>query len=394
MSNDFIISQEDWSLHRKGYEDQKRHQEKIKEVMKSKMPDLITEQEIITGNHNGTVRIPIKELNEYKIIYKYEKTQQVGMGNGKSEIGDTVARGKDEESQGEKGNFGPGEGAAGGGYYEAEIDLAEIEKEIFSNMELPNLEKKEAGVMTSDSYEFNDIGRVGITGNIHKKKTLMAAFKRNALNGKSSFYPVKPEDLRYRTWNDIKKPDTRAVIIAMMDTSGSMGIWEKYMARSFFHWTKRFLETKYESVEIVYISHSTNAWITNEHNFFHKGDEGGTICSSAERLALKLINEKYSPSQYNIYAFHASDGDNLTSDNARAVKLIEEIMKKANLFAYIEVNQYNRHSTFFSALKYIRNEKFRHYIMREKADVYNALKSIFRKEDLYGEENKETYKSS
>jgi hypothetical protein len=304
-----------------------------------------------------------------------------GMGNGDSEIGDVVAR---EPGEGKKGS-GKGQGAGdkpGEDWYEAEFSVEELQKELFQELELPNLEKKQAGIMESQSYEFNDIGRIGITGNIHKKKTLMAAFKRNAVRGKSSFYPIKPEDLRYRTWNDIPKPDTRALIIMMMDTSGSMGIWEKYMARSFFFWTKRFLDTKYEKVEVEFIAHHTDAYVTNEHNFFHKGDAGGTICSSAHRKALQLINEKYPPSQYNIYLFHASDGDNLTSDNARCVRYTEELMEKANMFGYIEVNQYDRHSTLRSAYKYIKNKKFRQCIIKERYDVYESLKSMFRKEEI------------
>ncbi len=52
------------------------------------------------------------------------------------------------------------------------------------------------------------------------------------------------------------------------------------------------------------------------------------------KKALELIDNKYSPDRYNIYPFHFSDGDNLTSDNARCVKLVEELMKKCNMFGY------------------------------------------------------------
>ena len=37
----FIVSQENWSLHRKGYHDQQRHQEKVKEAIKKNLPDLL-----------------------------------------------------------------------------------------------------------------------------------------------------------------------------------------------------------------------------------------------------------------------------------------------------------------------------------------------------------------
>jgi sporulation protein YhbH len=379
-NHSFLVSQEDWSLHRKGYEDQKRHQEKIKEIMKESIDWLVTEEDIVLKKGIDKVRIPIKELQEYKLIYHYDKTKHVGMGNGDSEIGDTIARGKSDA----KGNSAPGKNGGGDmpgeDIYEAEISLDEIKKEIFDELELPSLDKKQAGIMESESYEFNDIGRIGITGNIHKKKTLMASFKRNILNGNGSFYPIKPEDMRYRTWNDIKKPDTRAVIFAMMDTSGSMGIWEKYMARSLFFWTKEFLKTKYEHVEIVYITHHTEAKVVSEDDFFHKGESGGTICSSAYRKTLQLIDEKYPPSQYNIYPIYISDGDNLTSDNARCVKLIETLAEKSQMVFYGEVNQYQRHSTLWLGLKHIRHEKFRHYVMTQREDVLKALKALFRKE--------------
>ena len=96
--------------------------------------------------------------------------------------------------------------------------------------------------------------------------------------------------------------------------------------------------------------------------------------------ALELIDNKYSPDRYNIYPFHFSDGDNLTSDNARCVKLVEELMKKCNMFGYGEVNQYNRHSTLMSAYKNIKDENFRYYILKQKADVFHAMKSFFREE--------------
>ena len=193
--------------------------------------------------------------------------------------------------------------------------------------------------------------------------------------------------LDWRTWGRsdrfyIKEfeADTNLRLCLLLDTSGSMGIWEKYMARSFFFWMTRFLRTKYETVEIEFIAHHTEAKVVSEEDFFSKGESGGTICSSAYRKALELINQKYDPSRYNIYPFHFSDGDNLTSDNARCVKLVNELMKVSNMFGYGEVNQYNRHSTLMSAYKNIQDESFRHFILKQKSDVFHAMKSFFRKE--------------
>ena len=100
----------------------------------------------------------------------------------------------------------------------------------------------------------------------------MTAFKRNAMSGKPKFHPIDKEDLKFKTWNEIVKPDSKAVVLAMMDTSGSMGIWEKYMARSFFFWMTRFLRSKYETVEEEFIAHHTEAKVVSEEEpLFKRG---------------------------------------------------------------------------------------------------------------------------
>jgi sporulation protein YhbH len=303
----------------------------------------------------------------------------VGQGDGDSQVGDVVAR----DGSGAQKGPGKGQGAgdqAGEDYFEAEVSLMELEEALFKQLELPNLKRKEQEENLVENIEFNDIRKTGLMGNIDKKRTMMSAFKRNAMSGKPSFHPIYKDDLKFKTWNEVVKPDSKAVVIAMMDTSGSMGIWEKYMARSFFFWMTRFLRTKYETVEIEFIAHHTEAKVVTEEDFFSKGESGGTICSSAYRKALELIEDKYNPRKFNIYPFHFSDGDNLTSDNARCVKLVEELMKVSNMFGYGEVNQYNRHSTLMSAYKNIKDEHFRYYILKQKADVFHAMKSFFQKE--------------
>ncbi|MDM5357311.1 sporulation protein YhbH [Peribacillus sp. RS7] len=376
----YVISQENWTLHRKGYDDQQRHQEKVQEAIKNNLPDLISEESIVMSNGRDVIKIPIRSLDEYKIRYNYDKNKHVGQGDGDSKVGDVVARDGSPSDAG----AGKGQGAgdkAGEDYYEAEVSMMELEEALFSQLELPNLQKKEQAEHTLEHIEFNDIRKTGLMGNIDKKKTMISAFKRNALSGDPGFHPIYQEDFKFKTWNEIQKPDSKAVVLAMMDTSGSMGLWEKYMARSFFFWMNRFLRTKYETVEIEFIAHHTEAKVVPEEDFFSKGESGGTICSSVYRKALELIDHKYDPAKFNIYPFHFSDGDNLTSDNVRCVKLVEELMKVSNMFGYGEVNQYNRHSTLMTAYKNIDNEKFRYYILKQKADVFHAMKSFFKDEE-------------
>lgn len=227
----FIISQEDWSLHRKGYDDQQRHQKKVQDAIKNNLPDLITEESIIMSNGKDIVKIPIRSLDEYKIRYNYDKNKHAGQGDGDSEVGDIVAR-----DGSDKRGAGKGQGAgdqAGEDYYEAEVSLIDLEEALFSEMELPNLEQKERDDIVVEDIEFNDIRKTGLTGNIDKKRTMLSAFKRNAMTGKPSFYPIYPEDLKFKTWNDSVKPESKAVVLAMMDTSGSMGVWENIWREAF-----------------------------------------------------------------------------------------------------------------------------------------------------------------
>ncbi len=158
-----------------------------------------------------------------------------------------------------------------------------------------------------------------------------------------------------------------------------MGSFEKYCARSFFFWMTRFLRQQYEKVEIVFIAHHTEAKEVTEDEFFTRGESGGTICSSAYLKALEIIDRRFPPANYNIYPFHFSDGDNLTSDNDRCVKLIDELLKRCNMFGYGEVNQYNRSSTLMSAYRHINKPNFMHYVIKEKGEVYKALKTFFHK---------------
>ncbi len=388
MSSSFTISREDWSLHRKGYQDQMRHQQKVREAIKNNLPDLISDESIIMSDGRQIVKIPIRSLEEYRFRFNFNKQQHAGQGNGKTKVGDVLAR----EAAGQP---GMGQGGSGAGdqpgvdYYEAEVTLDDIEEMLFAELELPNLQPKEQDQMVVQDIRFNDVRKKGLMGNLDKKRTLLEALKRHRMRGGTGMGRITPEDLRFKTWEEVEQPHSNAVIIAMMDTSGSMGTFEKYVARTFFFWTVRFLRTKYEKVEIVFIAHHTEAKEVSEEEFFTRGESGGTICSSAYRKALEIIHDRFPSSRYNIYPFHFSDGDNLTSDNERCVQLVNELLEHSNMFGYGEVNQYNRTSTLMSTYRHIQNPKFMHVLIRDKADIYQALKTFFRARNRLGGDGRE-----
>lgn len=152
----YVISQENWSLHRKGHQDQQRHMEKVKDAIKNNLPDLVSEESIVMSNGREVIKIPIRSLDEYKIRYNYDNSKHVGQGQGDSNVGDVVAR---EPGRGNQGN-GQGKEAGdkpGKDYYEAEVTIEEIQNVLFKELELPNLQQKEKQDIKTEKIEFNDI---------------------------------------------------------------------------------------------------------------------------------------------------------------------------------------------------------------------------------------------
>jgi len=366
------ITRHDWTLHRKGPVDQERHKQRIKDAIRENLADIVSEENIILSDGKKTIKVPIRSLEEYRFRFDPHKDKGVGQGNGQSKVGDSLGPAS-----------GPGQGEAGTepgvDYYEADVSVDELAELIFEDLGLPNLEEKRDRQLEAETVRFVDIRKSGIFSNLDKKRTIRENMKRNAMHGKAAFGDLKNEDLRFKTWDRDIRFESNAVVIAMMDVSGSMGDFEKYIARSFYFWMVRFLRTKYQNVQIVFISHHTEAREVTEQEFFTKGESGGTRVSSAYRLALDIIAERFPSADWNIYPFHFSDGDNHSSDNDTCVQLAMELIDRCNLFGYGEIHETQRYfySTLMSAFNAIENEKFIGVSIAEKTDVYAALRRFF-----------------
>ncbi len=189
---------------------------------------------------------------------------------------------------------------------------------------------------------------------------------------------------------DFEVADHHNYIVDGILSHNSMGEFKKYIARSFFFWMVRFLRTKYDNVKIVFISHHTEAKEVSEEQFFTQGESGGTVVSSAYKLALEIIEERFHPRDWNVYPFHFSDGDNYYSDNEDAVKLADTLIETCNLFGYGEIGEegmasYRRSSgallsIFNDRLK--NQERFIGVRIDDKEDVYPALKQFFGKRGI------------
>lgn len=372
----FVLSRDDWSLHRKGERDQERHTRKVKEAIRNNLKELVSEEAIITSQGERMVKVPIREMDEPRFRYDYGRQQHVGQGNGGTKAGDVLGRASRNGRQPGQGQEGEPGDQPGVDYYEAEVTVDELAELIFEDLQLPRLQRKQEADMSIDDIRFNDIRRKGMMGNIDKRRTLLESLKRQSLSGGGAGL-IKNEDMRFKTWEDIRIPQSNAVVLAMMDTSGSMGSFEKYIARSFYFWMVRFLRTRYERVEVCFLAHDTEAKQVQEEAFFTKGESGGTRCSSVYSLALDLLEREYPGSAYNAYAFHFTDGDNMDSDNALSAELVKQLLLRTNLMGYGEIRRYMRASRLWDSLSAIKQETFSTSVLQEKGDVYRTLKQFF-----------------
>jgi uncharacterized protein len=196
-------------------------------------------------------------------------------------------------------------------------------------------------------------------------------------------FPFHQRDLRYKHIETDTREESNAVVMCIMDTSGSMDTMKKYLARSFFFLLYQFISTRYRNVEIVFIGHHTEASEVTEEEFFHKGESGGTFISSAYQKALEIIQARYHPSLWNIYAFHCSDGDNFDSDNPQALRAARELSDVCNLFGYGEIKPLGSRyyeSSMLNIFRRLDADNFQTVLIERKEDIWPSFKAFLGKD--------------
>ncbi|MGM0424650.1 MAG: DUF444 family protein [Thermodesulfobacteriota bacterium] len=353
--------------------DAARHRSKQREAIKRGMRDIVADESIITRRKDEKVKVPIRGIKSYKFRHGSPDGLGAGAGHGQGQPGDIIGRKPGRGKPGQAGDK-PGED-----YIESEIELSELIQYMLEDMGLPNLQTKEvAKLVTPEGWTFKNISKTGLRPNIEKKRTMQEGMKRlihfieelkretgrpeqecetalelaqgdinQALEmlQDPSFSPdehleasaiITQNDLRFRTMEEEEEYHSNAVVLAMMDVSGSMGLDKKYIARSFFFWLVEILRHLYDNVEIRFITHTTEAKLVDEYHFFHKGESGGTFCHTAFDLAAELVNSQYPSSKYNVYSFLFSDGDDWKPE--LTVKSLRRLLELGvNMVGYGEI---------------------------------------------------------
>ena len=406
--------------------DRLRHRQKIRESIRENIADIIAEESIIGKSRDRVIKVPIRGIREYRFVYG-DNTPGVGQGNGSSQPGQVVGKnGQEGEGQGnEKAGDRPGVD-----FYETDVTLEELIDIMFEDLDLPDLERKALRQLEAPrSSKRRGYRQVGIRIRLDKHRTVRSRIKRKfaaerrrrladegnpideardaALEAaleqdgadaegdeatpapgapgalRARRFPFHVDDLVYRHVTTQMRRESNAVVICIMDTSGSMDTMKKYLARSFFFLLYQFICTKYRSVEIVFISHHTEASEVTEDEFFHKGESGGTFISSGYQKALDIITERYHPSLWNVYAFHCSDGDNFDSDNTAALKAAHELAEICNLFGYGEIKPLGSRyyeSSMLNIFRRLDAENFQTVLIERKEDIWPSFKAFLAKD--------------
>lgn len=372
--------------------DRRRHRRLLQDAIRENIGDIISQEDIIGQSKEKKFKIPIRGIKEYQFIYG-QNSDGATAGTGKEKRGQIVGRaaGQSQHGPGQAGNQ-PGEDM-----YETEITMDEIVSYLFDELNLPDMDQKKYGLIET-VHRFKHLGyqRKSIPPRLAKKRTVVEKLKREqslrrsqpeeSLNDIPERIPFREEDLRYHRVREVTHRHANAVVICIMDTSGSMDETKKYLARSFYFLLYQFVCWRYEHVELVFIAHTTEAKEVSQWEFFHHSEVGGTAISSGYAKALEIIDRRYNPNVWNIYAFHCSDGDNWSEDNAKAIDLAQKLCTATNLFGYGEIacsQQWN--STIRRDFEQsVTASNFSIAVLRKKEDIWPAFKSILDKQITTG----------
>ena len=353
--------------------DRARFQKLVRGAIRSGIRKYISHGELIGRKGKDLVSIPLPQLEIPNFRFG-EPGQGVGQGDGV--VGEPVALDPDGQGAGKAGSD-PGEHIL-----EVELTIEELAGLMAEELALPKIEPRGKRNITAQKEKYNGIASSGPESLRHFKRTFRQALRRQLISGTYEpadprVWPVK-EDKRYRSWKTTPEWDSNAVVIYMMDVSGSMGDESKELVRLLSFWIDTWLTSQYRGVERRFIVHDAAAREVDPETFFHTRESGGTRISSAYELCLKLVRESFPPAEYNIYPFHFTDGDNFSDDDERALQLLAEIVAVANVFCYGQVEGGYGSGSFLKLLqeKIENEEKVLTATLQSRDNIYDALKAF------------------
>lgn len=315
-------------------EDHSRFRDIVRGRIKENFKKYVTHGEMIGKRENDFVKIPLPSIDIPH--FRYGPKQQGGVGQGEGQAGDGV---------GDPGDSGQGAAGSEPGEHvlEVEVSMEELADILGEELGLPNIQPKGSKKIEAIKTKYSGLAPVGPEGLRHFKSSYKRALQRSISTG--SYNPENPVvipirgDFRYRSFKQVVQPQTTAVVIYMMDVSGSMGEEQKEIVRLESFWINAWLKRHYKGLETRFIIHDAAAKEVDEKTFFSTSESGGTLISSAYKLCQQIIETDYPPAEWNIYPFHFSDGDNWSGEDTRlCLRLLKEFfLPHVNMFGYGQV---------------------------------------------------------
>ena len=356
--------------------DHQRFRKIVKGKIRGDLRKFLSKGELIGKEGKHLISIPVRSIDLPHFRYGDNSS---GVGSGDGNEGDAV---------GQPGN-GKGQGGTESGKHIMEVDLTldELADLLGEELKLPRIEPKGKHTITTIKDRYSSLRKVGPQSLRHFKRSYREALKRQIMLG--SYNPERPiiipekRDIRYRSWKEVKSPQSNALIILMMDVSGSMGEEQKELVRLESFWIDTWLRKNYDGIETRYIVHDVNAKEVDKQTFYHLREDGGTKISSAYKTAQQMIHAHYNPSEWNIYLFHFSDGDNSSeSDSRECVRLLKEnLLPNCNMFGYCQVASAYGSGNFINVLHEHLKKDLKVITSRvnSKDDIYDSIKTFFGK---------------
>ncbi len=316
--------------------DHRRFRDIVRGKIRQNLRKYISSGELIGRKGKDVVSIPVPQIDVPR--FRFGGQDQGGVGQGPGQVGDVIGQ---SDAQGD----GSGKAGSEPGQHvlEVELSLEELAEILGEELALPRIAPKGKERLISQKDRYVGIRRTGPESLRHFKRTFRQALRRQMMMGhydpKSPMVVPIREDRRYRSWKTVPMRHSNALMIFIMDVSGSMGDEQKEIVRIESFWIDTWLRAQYDGLESRYIVHDATAREVDRETFFRTRESGGTMISSAYRLCAKMIADEFPASEWNIYPFQFSDGDNWSSeDTSTCMEILKkQILPHVNLFCYGQV---------------------------------------------------------
>ncbi len=354
----------------------------IKGKVKSNLSNYISNNKIPQKKGDKVFQISMSRIEPPRFRFGNKKD---GLGQGDGNKGDIIDDKRDKKAHKEGKKAGNIEGDK---ELELEINLDDLANILGEELQLPNIIPKGSKNLLGKKDKYISISKRGPDALKNYKRSYREALKRQIICGEYNYTDPRiiphKSDLRYRSWYPSYENQNSAVIIYMMDVSGSMGEDEKEVVRTESFWINLWLKKQYKDIDVRYIIHDATAKEVNEDTFFKTRESGGTLISSAFKLCSDIIKEHYDINNWNIYPFHFSDGDNWSSDDTGlCLKILDqELLPISNVFCYGQVESRYGSGQFYKDLsnKYgENNEKIILSKIKDKNAIIDSIKKFLSK---------------